>query len=156
DWRPRRFNLANVLTRRPEGYHQELIEAARQRRIQIGDAPPGGDPKQTHAEGLRVKEGRLQGGLHHGWDRRASVLDPLPGPPPGLDAYSAARYPEVGDFVNQPYQFAVETLPPGPPILGGANNAGDSPQDWGAGGAALRLWREGHVWQGDHLRPLRI
>src|SRR5262249_54486830 len=111
DWRPRRFNLANVLTRRPEGYHQELIEAARQRGTRTGAAPPGADPKQTHAEGLRVKEARLEELLHYDWYRRASFLDHLLGPSTGLDAYSAARYPEVGDFVNQPYQFAVETLP---------------------------------------------
>jgi len=90
DYRPKRFNLTNVLTRRPEAYHRKL------KKSQAG-AP--GDPSAS-------KNRELEEALLYDWYNRYSFLDHFLGQGATLDQFRRCQYPEWGDFVNQPYELA--------------------------------------------------
>jgi len=68
DWRTAAINLVNVLTRRPEAYHQQLTAAP--------SAEPAHDGMETiHTARVRVKEPGLERLLSYDPYRRASFLD---------------------------------------------------------------------------------
>lgn len=128
DWRARRYNLLNTMTRRREGYHQELLVAAEEGRLLL----PG---QEERPGGVRVKEADVHARLFHDWYRRAALLDHFLHPETTPEGFYQARYGEQGDFVNRPYRAEME-------------------ED--AGRAVLRLSREGRVWVGDRPVPLRV
>ena len=134
DWRAKGVNLLNVMSRRPEGYHRELREAAARGQLVI--AGQEGELTSIHATLVRVKEPGLAEKLHYDWYRRASFLDHFLHPETMLEAFARAQYGELGDFVNQPYAYAVEQ---------GASER-----------LIATLSREGHVWHGDLFAPLRV
>jgi alpha-amylase len=73
DWREGAVNLVNVLTRRPEAYHRQLLDAA-----SMGDA--SGSIETIHTPRVRVKEPGLARLLTYDSYRRTSFLDHvLPG-----------------------------------------------------------------------------
>jgi hypothetical protein len=67
DYRPAQFNLLNVLTRRPEAYHEKLSQASTESESR------GGPPKPIHE--LKVKEPGLDRMLLYDRHRRVSLLD---------------------------------------------------------------------------------
>jgi 4-alpha-glucanotransferase len=95
DYRPKRFNLTNVLSRRPEAYHRKLKK------------------NQTGAgeESLRPKNPEAEEALFYDWYTRSSFLDHFLGEGATLDQFRRCQYPELGDFVNQPYTLTgIEEL----------------------------------------------
>src|SRR2546428_1025712 len=68
DYRPKCFNLSDVLTRREEAYHGKLAEAATRQ------GPSGGAPASIH-EQLKVKEQGLDRILRYDRHRRGSFFD---------------------------------------------------------------------------------
>ncbi len=127
DWRPGRYNLINTMTRRREGYHEELQRAAEEGRLVLPGQP-------DRPDGVRVKEPDIHPRLFHDWYRRASLLDHFLHPDTRLDAFYRSQYGEQGDFVNQPYEVQVKEDP---------------------AGFTLILAREGTVWAGDQPVPVR-
>jgi hypothetical protein len=106
DLRPQGINLANVLTRRVEAYHQQLIDHERN-----GDRQPvaaGGGAKTIHDQ-VRVKEAGLEKRLFADWYRRTSLIDHFMHPDTNLDGFYRCQYGEQGDFVRSTY--AVEATP---------------------------------------------
>jgi hypothetical protein len=89
DYRPKRFNLTNVLTRRPEAYHRKLKKSPMGT---LGSTP----------QSLRHSEG--EEALSYDWYIRYSFLDHFLGKGATLDQFRRCQYPELGDFVNQPYK----------------------------------------------------
>lgn len=134
DWRERALNLLNVLGRRREGYHQDLLEAAREGRVLL----PGQSQvlESIHTTMVRAKEPGLENLLFQDWYRRATLVDHFLRPQEAVEAFYRGTFAEQGDFVNQPYQADVEAVE--------------------RGGLRLRLWREGHVWQEEALVPVRV
>ncbi len=133
DWRSRRYNLLNTLSRRPEGYHQDLLEAGRK-----GETAVAGEGRETetiHTARVRVKEKDLHEKLFYDWYRRSSFIDHLLHPDTTLDDFQRCQYGEAGDFVDQPYSYEVEG---------------------GDGCLTLKLARDGHVWCDERLSPLRV
>lgn len=68
DYRPRAFNLSDVLARREEAYHRKLAEAA------LHQAAAGGAPQSIH-DRVRVKEQGLDRALIYDRHRRLGFLD---------------------------------------------------------------------------------
>lgn len=68
DYRPRRFNLSDVLARREEAYHRKLAEAA------LHQDSAGGAPSSIHDQ-MKVKEQDLHQALSYDRHRRLSFLD---------------------------------------------------------------------------------
>jgi len=128
DWRAVRYNLLNTVTRRREGYHEELLRAAEEGRLVLPGQP-------DRPDGVRVKEPDVHTRLFHDWYRRAAFLDHFLHPDTTLDGFYRAQYGEQGDFVNQPYRVQVKEDP---------------------AGLTLILTRNGTVWVGDQPIPVQV
>jgi len=98
DYRPKKFNLTNVLTRRPEAYHRKLKKA------QVGSSSLGERPQSIHELSL-AKEAGLGEALMYDWYTRYSFLDHFLGEDTTFDQFRRCQYPELGNFVNQPYEL---------------------------------------------------
>jgi 4-alpha-glucanotransferase len=90
DYRPKRFNLTDVLTRRPEAYHRKLKK---------NSTGSPGEPSPS-----KTREG--EEAVFYDWYNRYSFLDHFLGGGTTLDQFRRCQYSEVGDFVNQPYELA--------------------------------------------------
>lgn len=134
DWRARSYNLANVMSRRPESYHRDLTLAAAAGRL-VTPGEPTEEVETIHTTRVRVRERGLEHRLHYDWYRHASFLDHMLHPDTGIEAVMRAQFGETGDFVNQPYGYAVAEEPEA---------------------LTLTLYRDGHLWQGDCFCPLRL
>ncbi len=128
DWRVARYNLLNGMTRRREGYHDELLRAAAEGRLILPGEP-------DRPDGVRVKEPDIHTRLFHDWYRRLAFLDHFLHPETTLEGFYRAQYGEQGDFVNQPYRAQIKT---------------------DAAGLTLALNREGIVWVGDTAVPVEV
>ncbi|MBN1918831.1 MAG: DUF1926 domain-containing protein [Verrucomicrobia bacterium] len=96
DYRPKKFNLTNVLTRRIEAYHAKIVAG-------IKPETSDGQPKSAH-DIVKVKEQGLEAYLvNDPYDRRL-FLDHFLGRDVTLDDFARADYDEDGDFVAQPYE----------------------------------------------------
>jgi alpha-amylase len=135
DNRPAAYNLINALTRRREGYHRDLVEAAKDGKVLTPDMKNDGTPENIHSDTVRAREADLDQKLLYDWHRRASFMDHFLGANVTLDDFYKATYQELGDFVDQPYQQDITGK---------------------TGNIALRLWREGHVWQGAASLPVSV
>ena len=124
DWRSLRYNLLNTLTRRPEGYHQDLLEAGRRGETVVTGEEGG--METIHTARVRVKEKHLHEKLFYDWYRRSSFIDHFLHPDTTLDDFYRCQYGEAGDFVDQPYSYEVEQSD---------------------GCLTLKLARDGHVWR---------
>jgi hypothetical protein len=133
DWRARDYNLLNTMTRRPEGYHQELREAVAQGRAVL--ASQIGELESIHTALVRVREQGLEEKLLYDGYRRGSLIDHVFPATITLEEFYRCQHTEMGDFVDQPYRYAVEEHPEG---------------------LEVKLERDGHVWQGEAGAPLRI
>ena len=128
DWRDRRYNLLNTITRRREGYHQALRKAAGEGRIFL-------DGQEEIPNGVRVKERDVHTSLFYDWHRRAALHDHFLDPETTPEEFYQAHYEEQGDFVEQPYRADVEEE---------------------ERGVRLILTREGTVWVGQVPLPIRV
>lgn len=93
-------NLTNVLTRRPEAYHQKLKQLVKSK---------GSGEVQTIHEILRAKEENLDAYLYYDWYERNSLLDHFFHPDTTLEKFYRAQYGEQGDFVLEKYQGESST-----------------------------------------------
>ncbi len=98
DYKPIPFNLLDILSRHPEGYHNKLSHPK----------PNGNQDDGVHSihDLVVAKEEGLEKLLNYDWYRRASFIDHFIGPT-SLPEFAAAKYPEAGDFVNRPYSQSI-------------------------------------------------
>jgi alpha-amylase len=98
DYRPKRFNLLNVLGRRPEGYHQKMVQAARR--------GAGGDEgvKSIH-DLVAVKSAGLEDLVTYDRAPRLLFIDHFVGSDTSLDSLARGRYEERGDFATGTYEI---------------------------------------------------
>ncbi|MDR7518312.1 MAG: DUF1926 domain-containing protein [Armatimonadota bacterium] len=121
-------NLVNVVSRHAEGYHERLRRAIANGEVAL----VGDDEVETiHTTRVRVKEWGLERYLIADWYRRAGFLDHFLAPGGSPAAFARNEVAELGDFVNQPYDAAVEA-------------------------GAVRLVRRGHVWVDGSHGPVRV
>jgi alpha-amylase len=97
DFKPVEFNITDVMTRRKEGYHQKLLQLANERNN------PNNQGVASIHDMLTAKEEGLEKFLHYDWYRRGSLIDHFLGEGTTLENFYQCKYPEQGDFVNQPY-----------------------------------------------------
>ena len=100
DFRAAPYNLLNNMSRRPEAYHQALIDAVAAGAVErFSDA---GAVENAHSHTVRVQQDGLGEKLIFDWYRRAALQDRFLGSDITLDQYRNLEG-ELGDFVNQPY-----------------------------------------------------
>ncbi len=95
DCKSKCFNVTDTLSRREEAYHRKVLEAQKQKQA-------GQQPQSIH-DVVKVKEEGLENMLFYDWYARHSFLDHFLGDGATLEGFRQCRYPEEGDFVNQPY-----------------------------------------------------
>ncbi len=130
EWDLRRegINLQNVLTRRSEAYHRQLLDYVDPH----GHASAG--PVKTIHDLVRVKEPGLEKRLFVDWYRRTSLLDHFFHPTTTLENFYQCQYGEQGDFVKMGYQVdIVEDKYP-----------------------QIRLSRMGSVWSGEQKNMIAV
>jgi alpha-amylase len=98
DYKPIPFNFLDILSRRPEGYHNKLKQPM--------DSGSSGDGIQSIHDMVVSKESGLEKLLNYDWYRRASFIDHFVGDTT-LKEFAAAKYPEVGDFVTGKFGTSV-------------------------------------------------
>lgn len=98
DYKPIPFNFLDILSRRPEGYHEKL------RRIAGSDS--GEKQILSIHDIVAMKEKGLEKLLNYDWYRRASFIDHFIGETT-IENFAAAKYPELGDFVDQRYEKKI-------------------------------------------------
>lgn len=111
-------NITDVLSRRPESYH--AFEKAE-----------GADEGASIHELRRRVPPEAADLLRYDWHPRTSLLDHFLHPDTTLESFQRVDYGEQGDFVSQPYAWALEA------------------------GAAV-LSRSGWVWAGEEQIPVRV
>ncbi|MGB8657144.1 MAG: alpha-amylase/4-alpha-glucanotransferase domain-containing protein [Candidatus Zixiibacteriota bacterium] len=129
DFKPKSVNLLDTLTRREEGYHKKLLE-----RQQKQTGTQDEEVASIHDLVLTKEEG-LEKFLTYDWYRRGSLIDHFLGENTKLEDFAACRYPEQGDFVNQPYRHKIEDQ---------------------KGNFSVTLYRDGFVWVRDKRIPLTV
>ncbi|HJW83380.1 MAG TPA: alpha-amylase/4-alpha-glucanotransferase domain-containing protein, partial [Anaerolineae bacterium] len=132
DWRAPGVNLLNVLSRRPEAYHRDLMRAAAD-----GTLVVAGQPARAGASAplVRAKEAGLEQRLIYDRYRRASLVDHVFAPETTLDDFYRCAFEELGDFVGQPYVARTANL---------------------RGEVLLSLARESAARAGAQAMPLRV
>ncbi len=134
DHRPARYNLLNLMTRRDEGYHQDLLTAAAEGRTVVVDPEdPGND--RIPSDMVRVKEAEIEQYLIADWYTRGSFIDHFLRDDATVEGFYRSAYPEQGDYVILPYQSEWQIKD---------------------GVAELHLWRDGHVWVGSEHLPVQV
>lgn len=102
DVRGKRFNLANVMGRRREGYHAKLREAS----ARAASGATGGDgPKSIH-DLAEVKEAGLEELLHYDRHPRLGFIDHLYGPEVTLDDFARGDADDRADLATGVYEIA--------------------------------------------------
>ena len=102
DWRRARVNLVNVLTRRREAYHGQLVAA------RGDDGAPGDAVHTIHATRVRVKEPGLDRLLVYDRYRRAGFLDHILPREATLDHFAAGEI--APGFAGLPYAVDLPKL----------------------------------------------
>ena len=98
DYKPKEFNLSNVLSRRFEPYHKKILETPKDQ-ITVGEGT-----KSIH-EVVRIKEEGIEKYLHYDRHRRLSLIDHFLPEGCDLESIKNEKYIELGDFINGPYNF---------------------------------------------------
>lgn len=131
DFRPLCFNLSNVLRRRPEAYHQKLLQMPDE------SQEAEGGPQSIH-DSLRAKEEGLQDKLFYDAHQRYSFIDRFLPVETTWQDMKESRFEELGNFVGQPYA-----------VVGSSHEDSGKP-------FALKLRKEGRVLQGGEAIPVVV
>lgn len=105
DWRDAAVNLANVLTRRPEAYHRQLVEVS-------SAAESGSGVETIHTTRVRVKEPGLAQFLRYDPYRRTSFLDHVLPPDTPPEAFRDGAIPLP--FAGREYAAVLPEVRPHP------------------------------------------
>jgi alpha-amylase len=133
DFKPRSFNLTNVMSRRMEAYHRKL------KMFEHTGSTPQERPQPLSIHELsKIKDKAVQDQLFYDWFRRYSFLDHFLGDMTTLEYYSRCQYAEQGDFVTQPYTVDKIEQDAARPLI------------------AITLSRQGTVWQEEGHIPVTI
>lgn len=131
DYKPKMVNYLDTMTRREEAYHRKLLQSASR---EVVHAASGGRAVSIHEE-LKAKEEGLEAYLTYDWYRRTAFLDHFLQEATTPENFRSARYGEQGDFVQAPYQYALEHR---------------------AGEILVTFSRDGHVWVGGEFLPIKV
>ncbi|MDH4198013.1 MAG: DUF1926 domain-containing protein [Candidatus Aminicenantes bacterium] len=94
DHLPSSRNLTDVLSRRPEAYHQERSETG------------GAEGKSIHELGKKLPP-EARDLMRYDWHPRYSALDHFFNPETRAEDVARLEYGEQGDFIDQPYRAEV-------------------------------------------------
>ncbi|MBI5788195.1 MAG: DUF1926 domain-containing protein [Candidatus Schekmanbacteria bacterium] len=132
DYKPAGLNFANNLTRRPETYHEKIKQLIAQ-----SNQPKSG--AQTIHEIQNLKDQDLDKYLSYDNYQRLSLIDHFFTPQTGQQDFWQGNYAELGDFINQPYNYQIK------------KNSGKNGRK-----IVIDLERSGRVWKDNVNYPLLL
>ena len=100
DFKPAAKNLLDTMTRRPEGYHNQLQNA-----VYVEDFEKGGDQTASIHDLILTKERDLYKKLKYDAYQRRSLIDHVFPEDCSLESFENVKYREIGDFYDQPYRM---------------------------------------------------
>ncbi len=98
DYRPACFNVSNVLRRRPEVYHQDILKAREK-------GKSGGDQPHSIHDRVRFKKEGLQEKLIYDQRDRYSFMDHCLASSTSLEQFKNNHHKALLSFAGQPYQW---------------------------------------------------
>jgi hypothetical protein len=101
DYRLACFNLSNVLRRRPEVYHQDILTAGKT------EGEPGDQPHSIH-DRVKFKEDGLEEKLIYDRLDRYSFMDHCLSPSSTFEEFKSGTHQEVASFAGQSYEWERE------------------------------------------------
>jgi alpha-amylase len=105
DYLPKNFNLSNTMTRREEGYHLLLKEAANHEQQTGNDSSKNNHEIASIHDMVVMKEKNLDKYLIYDWYERKSLIDHFFGPDVKFPDFLGMNFSERGDFIEQPYKL---------------------------------------------------
>jgi alpha-amylase len=106
DYKAARKNILDILTRREEGYHEQLRQAAKQS-APAHTATSSSEEVASIHDIVKMKEANLDTYLHYDAYRRGSLIDHFFEPTvTALDLYQSKAV-ELGDFINRTYSVKL-------------------------------------------------
>ncbi len=96
DFKPKNFNVTDVMGRRPEAYHHKIMKATE---------PSAAHGVKSIHEITRIKEDGLERKLHYDTYERTCFVDHFLPTGTTLDQFIRGDYREEGDFVGNPYEL---------------------------------------------------
>jgi len=105
DFKPAAVNLLDTMTRREEGYHRKLLAEQTTNNNH-------GEVSSIH-DLVIAKEENMQRFLKYDWYSRNALLDHFLAADTSLQQFADCQYDEIGDFIDQPYQFKIKKNPTG-------------------------------------------
>lgn len=101
DYKAARKNILDIFTRREEGYHQQLREAAKK------GAHAASETVASIHDIVKLKEANLDEYLYYDSYRRGSLIDHFFEPSVTATALYQNKATELGDFVSKPYSVKL-------------------------------------------------
>jgi 4-alpha-glucanotransferase len=136
DWRAKHFNLTAALSRRPEAYHQQFLDALAAGNVQLYDREHvNSELVNIHDAGVKVMELGLEQKLTYDWYQRYSLIDHFLAIGTTLEDFARAQFEDQGDFVRGVYFTEAH-------VEGGS--------------ATATLAREGQVRSGAERLPVQV
>jgi len=101
--REKKFNFQNVLTRRKEAYHKEILEEKPKKKVDEND-----DGIST-IHNLQVKvDDSVKEALYYDWYVKNSFIDHISNDSFTLKNFKKCSFWEYGDFANQPFDYKID------------------------------------------------
>jgi len=105
DYLPKNFNLLNTMSRREEGYHLLLKEAANNKPHSPGDSSNNEEEIASIHDMVVMKEKDLDKYLIYDWYERKSLIDHFLNRDIKFSDFLQMNFKERGDFIEQPYKL---------------------------------------------------
>lgn len=133
DFKDKCINLLDTLSRRKENYHTQIEKFHRNSKElhQNNDK----DTKSIHDLPLEFSREDIDKALKYDWYRRVSLLDHFFGEYTTIEKFRYVVYPELGDFVKQPYKAQVTSY---------------------KNRVSVELTRDGALWKNGSRFPIKI
>ena len=103
DFLPSNFNILNTMTRRKEGYHRKLVEAATA-------AHQANNGVASIHDMVVAKEEGLEKLLNYDHYERKSLIDHILLPGTALEDFQQVKYDRIARFTNLPYRVLEEEV----------------------------------------------
>ncbi|MFH0948150.1 MAG: alpha-amylase/4-alpha-glucanotransferase domain-containing protein [Elusimicrobiota bacterium] len=139
DFKPICCNLTDVLTRRFESYHKKID-------IAVLKSDVAHKKLETIHGVYYTKELELQKYLKYDWYNRYSLIDHFFHPATTVEKFADCEYGELGDFVNQPYEYVADASAP----------TGLQRREARSKKQEVILSRDGHLWTENGALPIQV
>lgn len=103
DYKPKSFNLVNTLSRKEEVYHKDVLRSQAHQMTLTGTT----NGASSIHDAVRVKEAGLDKLLTYDKCRKTCLVEHFLSPETTFEAYSSARYRDLGDFECGGYSHEI-------------------------------------------------